>query len=56
MICEAVKDWVIDNNIPGQDGSMYAEMMRRMQQKELETSKVRSGKAKQCNAMCFFIN
>ena len=34
VIAEAIKEWLADNNKPGQDGSMYAEMMRRMQQKE----------------------
>lgn len=28
-----------DNNVEGQDGSMYADMLRRMQQKEVETKK-----------------
>ena len=23
-VAEAIKDWLIDNNIPGQDGSMYS--------------------------------
>jgi hypothetical protein len=30
---------MIDNNIAGQDGSMYADMMRRMQQKDVEKKK-----------------
>jgi hypothetical protein len=34
VIAEAIKDWLMDNNNPGQDGSMYAEMMRRVQQKD----------------------
>ena len=34
VVAEAIKEWLADNNKPGQDGSMYAEMMRRMQQKE----------------------
>ena len=38
-ICESVKEWLQDNNIPGQDGSMYADMMRRMQQKDVEIKK-----------------
>lgn len=37
VICEAVREWLLDNNLPGQDGSMYAEMMRRTQQKELDS-------------------
>lgn len=27
-IAEGVKEWLIDNNIPGQDGSMYSGMTR----------------------------
>lgn len=38
-ISEAVREWLIDNNAPGQDGSMYAEMMRRMQQKDVDKKK-----------------
>jgi len=38
-ICEGIKEWLQDNNIPGQDGSMYADMMRRMQQKDVEIKK-----------------
>ena len=38
-ITELIKEWLSDNNIPGQDGSMYAEMMRRSQQKDVETKK-----------------
>ena len=34
VIAEAIKEWLADNNKPGQDGSMYAEMMRRMQAKD----------------------
>lgn len=41
VIAEAIKDWLMDNNNPGQDGSMYAEMMRRVQQKDnVEKKKV----------------
>jgi hypothetical protein len=32
-----VQDWLRDNNVEGQDGSMYADMLRRMQLKEVET-------------------
>jgi hypothetical protein len=38
-IAEAVRSWLQDNNIAGQDGSMYADMMRRMQQKTIEGKK-----------------
>lgn len=37
-ICEAVREWLLENNVKGQDdGSMYAQMMRRA--KEVEKSK-----------------
>lgn len=37
--CEAVREWLLDNNFKGQDdGSMYAQMMRKA--KEVEKSKV----------------
>ena len=39
MIAEALKDWLLDNNIAGQDGSMYAEMMKRMQLKDVKLKK-----------------
>jgi len=39
-ICEAVREWLGENNVKGQDdGSMYAQMMRRA--KEEERAKVR---------------
>lgn len=38
-ITEVVKDWLLDNNVAGQDGSMYADMMRKQQQKEMEAKK-----------------
>lgn len=38
-IAEAVKEWLQDNNIPGQDGSMYADMMRKQQLKDVEAKK-----------------
>ena len=44
MVAEGVKDWLTDNNKPGQDGSMYAEMMRRMQQKD-QVEKKKADKA-----------
>lgn len=39
VIAEAVKEWLQDNNVAGQDGSMYADMIRRMQQKDVENKK-----------------
>lgn len=39
-ICEGVKEWLVDNNIAGQDGSMYSEMMRRINQKDIQQKKV----------------
>lgn len=38
-IAEAIRSWLVDNNVPGQDGSMYADMMRRMQQGAVEVKK-----------------
>lgn len=38
-VCEALKEWLSDNNIPGQDDSMYAQMIRREQQKGLVATK-----------------
>ena len=39
-ICEAVREWLSENNVKGQDdGSMYAQMMRKA--KEAERAKVR---------------
>jgi hypothetical protein len=40
VIAEAIKEWLMDNNNPGQDGSMYAEMMRRVQQKDAVEKKI----------------
>ena len=34
-VCEALKEWLTDHNFPGQDGSMYAEMMRKGGRKEI---------------------
>jgi len=45
VIAEAVREWLVDNNVQGQDGSMYAEMMRRMQQKDVEKKKIDDKKA-----------
>ena len=39
MVSETVKEWLLDNNAPGQDGSMYADMLRRQQQKDVEIKK-----------------
>jgi hypothetical protein len=36
---EAIKEWLCDNNQEGQDGSMYADMMKRMSQKTVESQK-----------------
>ena len=33
-VCEALKEWLCDNNVAGQDGSMYSEMLRREQKKD----------------------
>ena len=38
-IAEALKEWLLDNNVEGQDGSMYGEMLRRMQEKEMKLKK-----------------
>lgn len=38
-ICEGLKDWLLDNNHPGQDGSMYSDMMRRIHLKDNVTKK-----------------
>ena len=39
-ICEVIKTWLADNNVKEQnDGSMYAQMIRR--EKEAERAKVR---------------
>eukprot|EP01038_Epipyxis_sp_PR26KG_P016859 gene16859-23104_t len=38
-ITESIKEWLVDNNVAGQDGSMYSEMLRRMNQKETEIKK-----------------
>lgn len=38
-ITEVVKEWLLENNIPGQDGSMYADMMRKQQQKDIENKR-----------------
>lgn len=40
VIAEAVREWLLDNNIPGQDGSMYAEMTRRLQMKDVKEKKI----------------
>lgn len=45
VIAEAVREWLVDNNVEGQDGSMYAEMMRRMQQKDVEKKKIDTKRA-----------
>lgn len=40
VLAEAVREWLLDNNIAGQDGSMYAEMTRRMQMKDVKEKKM----------------
>lgn len=42
---EAVREWLVDHNIEGQDGSMYADMMRRMNEKDAEKKKEEERKA-----------
>lgn len=40
-ICEAVREWMVENNVKGQDdGSMYAQMMRRA--KDVEKAKAQA--------------
>ena len=41
-VCEALKEWLTDHNFPGQDGSMYAEMMRKEAAKK-STGMVKDG-------------
>eukprot|EP01039_Chlorochromonas_danica_P002422 gene2422-2655_t len=36
LVVEAAKEWLQINNLPGLDGSMYSEMVRRMQYEEVE--------------------
>lgn len=45
LVCEALKEWLCDNNAPGQDGSMYSEMMRREQKKDTVQKKQEEKKA-----------
>jgi hypothetical protein len=44
-VAEAVREWLVDNNVAGQDGSMYADMMRRMNAKGAEEKKIAAKKA-----------
>jgi hypothetical protein len=44
-IAEAVREWMVDNNNSGQDGSMYAEMMQRVNEKGNEQKKAEVRKA-----------
>jgi len=44
-VAEAVREWLVDHNVTGQDGSMYADMMRRMNEKETEEKKAAAKKA-----------
>ena len=36
---EAIREWLVENNIEGQDGSMYAQMMRKQSQKDVDEKK-----------------
>ena len=36
---EAIREWLVENNIEGQDGSMYAQMMRKQSQKDVDEEK-----------------
>lgn len=36
LLVDAVREWLADHNIAGQDGSMHAEMLKRMHLKEKE--------------------
>jgi hypothetical protein len=38
-VAEALREWVADNNVDGQDGSMYADMIRRQTQKDVDKRK-----------------
>ena len=44
-VAEAVREWLVDHNVKGQDGSMYADMMRRMNEKETGEKKAAENKA-----------
>jgi len=44
-VCEALKEWMCDNNVAGQDGSMYSEMLRREQKKDSDLKKKEEKKA-----------
>ena len=45
LVCEALKEWMCDNNTAGQDGSMYSEMMRREQRKDTDLKRQEEKKA-----------
>jgi hypothetical protein len=45
LITEKVREWLVDNNTMSNDGSMYSDMMRRMQQKDTDSKKVSEKKA-----------
>ena len=44
-VIESVREWLVDNNVAGQDGSMYADMMRRMNEKGTKEKKAAEKKA-----------
>ena len=44
-VAEAVREWLVDNNVAGQDGSMYAQMMLREKLKDVEDKRAEERKA-----------
>lgn len=38
-LAEAVREWLVEHNVPGEDGSAYASMMRKQREKELEAKR-----------------
>lgn len=49
-LCEAIKDWLLENNHEMQDDSMHAQMMRRQQQKDKEKASAEKAVAAQQSA------
>lgn len=39
LLVDVIREWLVENNFAGQDGSMHAEMLKRMQIKEKEKQK-----------------